>query len=84
MKSPHAPRASLPRHLDVGLSGPEPEAVSIDETCRLTGIGRSKLYELIADGTLPSLKIGKRRLVRLSTVRRLVATLERAGIGEAA
>jgi excisionase family DNA binding protein len=57
---------------------PEPEAVSIDETCRLTGIGRSKLYQLIADGTLPSLKIGKRRLVRLATVRRLLVDLERA------
>jgi excisionase family DNA binding protein len=65
-------------------SAPEPEAVSIDETCRLTGLGRSKVYQLIASGTLPSLKIGKRRLVRPSAIRRLIADLERAGLDEAA
>jgi excisionase family DNA binding protein len=36
----------------------EPEAISVDEACRLTGVGRSKIYELIADGTLPSVKVG--------------------------
>ncbi|GAM05081.1 helix-turn-helix transcriptional regulator [Novosphingobium sp. MBES04] len=28
----------------------EPISVRIPEACRLTGIGRSKLYELIAEG----------------------------------
>jgi excisionase family DNA binding protein len=59
----------------------EPEAISVDETCRVTGLGRSKIYELIADGTLPSVKVGKRRLVRLATARQLIAGLEHAGIG---
>jgi excisionase family DNA binding protein len=62
----------------------EPEAISVDETCRITGLGRSKIYELISDGTLPSVKVGKRRLVRLSTARRLIAGLEQAGIGRVA
>lgn len=30
----------------------EPLAVLIPEACRMIGIGRSKLYELIADGTI--------------------------------
>ena len=53
--------------------------------CRRAGVDcPSNTYEgqdgaeLIADGTLPSLKIGKRRLVRLATVRRLLVELERA------
>ncbi|HEX6015116.1 MAG TPA: helix-turn-helix domain-containing protein [Geminicoccaceae bacterium] len=79
MNSEHIASAPLPLHLDAGPSSPEPEAVSINETCRLTGIGRSKLYQLIGDGTLPTLKVGKRRLVRLSTVRRLLASLEHVG-----
>jgi len=35
----------------------------IDETTRMTGLGRSKLYELIAAGLLESVKCGKRRLI---------------------
>lgn len=34
-----------------------------EEVARLLGIGRSKTYELIASGELPSLRIG--RLVRV-------------------
>ena len=35
----------------------------VEEVARLLGIGRSKTYELIARGELPSLRIG--RLVRV-------------------
>ena len=31
------------------------------EACRTTGIGRSKLYELIQAGDLPTLKVGRSR-----------------------
>jgi len=36
----------------------EPLAVRIPEACRIIGIGRPKLYELIADGTIEVAKIG--------------------------
>jgi excisionase family DNA binding protein len=62
----------------------EPEAVSIPETCRITGLGRSTIYQMISDGTLPSIKIGKRRLVRTSTARRLIADREMVGIDSGA
>ena len=62
---------------------PEPEAVVVDDACRILGIGRTKLYELMAKGTLPSVKLGGRRLVRLETVRKLIAQLEQPGIGTA-
>ena len=59
---------------------PEPVAVAVPVACRLLGIGRTKLYELLGDGTLASVKLGRRCLVRLDTVRKLLAALERPGI----
>jgi excisionase family DNA binding protein len=46
----------------------------------LSGIGRTKLYDLIRDGVLPTVRIGRRRLVRPDTMRRVLADLERTGI----
>jgi excisionase family DNA binding protein len=40
-----------------------PLAVRIREACRLTGIGRSKLYELIADGQIEIVKVGTITLI---------------------
>jgi excisionase family DNA binding protein len=44
----------------------------IGEFCRLTGIGRSLVYELIGDGRLDSILIGRRRLIVIESYRRLV------------
>jgi excisionase family DNA binding protein len=60
-----------------------PEALSIEEACRVFGIGRTKLYELIRGHVLPTIKVGKRRLVRPDTLRRVVASLEHTGVGRA-
>ena len=38
----------------------------------MTGIGRSKTYELLAAGDLDSIKIGKRRLIILDSYRKLI------------
>ena len=54
-----------------------PEAIDVDGACRLLGIGRSTLYRMIRAGELPSVKLGDRRLLRLETVRALLAGLER-------
>jgi excisionase family DNA binding protein len=54
----------------------EPISVRIREACRLTGIGRSKLYELIEAGELATIKIGRMTLVPMSSLRRLI---ERTG-----
>jgi excisionase family DNA binding protein len=40
-----------------------PLAVRVPEACRLTGIGRSKLYELIAAGEIRVIKVGSITLV---------------------
>ena len=37
----------------------------------------------MGDGTLPSVRVGKRRLLRIETGRRLIAGLEQRGLGTA-
>jgi excisionase family DNA binding protein len=48
---------------------------TIPEFCRVSGNGRTKTYELIAEGKLKSIKIGKRRLIVVDSYRRLVDEL---------
>lgn len=45
-----------------------PLTVRIREACRLTGIGRSKLYELIAAGEIEAIKVGAITLVPVSSL----------------
>lgn len=40
-----------------------PITVRIREACRLTGIGRSKLYMLIAEGHIEVVKVGSMTLI---------------------
>jgi excisionase family DNA binding protein len=47
--------------------------VRIREACRITGIGRSKLYELIAAGDIPILKVGAITLVPIEGLKAFVA-----------
>lgn len=44
----------------------------------LGGLGRSKIYELIASGDLRTVTIGRRRFVPVTAVREFVARLEGA------
>ena len=46
---------------------------TINEACEMTGLGRTKLYDLIGDGHLGTTTIGRRRLV---VVRSLLSLLE--------
>lgn len=45
-----------------------PLTVRIREACRLTSIGRSKLYELIAAGEIEVIKVGAITLVPVSSL----------------
>ena len=47
----------------------QPLAVSPNDAARLIGIGRTKLYTALADGTLRSAKIGKRRLITVEAIK---------------
>ena len=46
---------------------------TIAEACEVTGLGRTKLYELIGNGHLATTAVGRRRLV---LVRSLLSLLE--------
>jgi len=52
----------------------EPMTVRIPTAIRLTGIGRSKLYQLIASGEIETVKIGASTLVSVASLRRLTKT----------
>ena len=58
-------RVLLPVHPDTGKA--------------LGGIGRSKVYELIASGELRTVKIGRRRLVPAAAIEEFIARLEQRG-----
>ena len=51
---------------------PMPIAVRIHEACRLSGIGRSKLYELIAAGEIEIIKVGTITLVPIASLTRFL------------
>lgn len=50
----------------------EPLTVRIPVAVQLTGIGRSKLYELIAAGKVETVKVGTSTLVTVASLRRLI------------
>lgn len=51
--------------------------ISIPDAAKALGLGRSKFYELISEGRVETVRIGRRRLVRVESVRALA-------LGEAA
>jgi excisionase family DNA binding protein len=53
----------------------QPKALSIEHACRVSGLGKTKLYELIAAGTLKSRKVGRRRLILLTDLNEFLQSL---------
>lgn len=51
---------------------PEPLTVRIPAAIRMTGIGRSKLYELIRSGDIEIVKIGAATLIPVDSLRQLI------------
>jgi excisionase family DNA binding protein len=47
-------------------------ACTVAEACEATGLGRTKLYELIGQGQLDTTTIGRRRLVMMHSLLTLV------------
>jgi hypothetical protein len=52
----------------------EPITTSISGFCKISGVGRSKAYELIADGAIRTVRVGKRQFVVLDSYRQLIAS----------
>ncbi|APG08159.1 hypothetical protein BKD09_07450 [Bradyrhizobium japonicum] len=51
------------------------EGLSIAEACVVAGIGRTMLYEVIAEGRLKCRKLGKRRLILKAELDEFLASL---------
>jgi excisionase family DNA binding protein len=51
----------------------EPLALSIKDAAKALGVGRSSIYVMISNGRLESFKLGRRTLIRVDSIRRLVA-----------
>ena len=53
-------------------SSMEPITVTVDGAKKALGIGTTKIYELIGEGKLATIKIGRRTLVKTDSIRQLV------------
>jgi hypothetical protein len=53
--------------------GFEPITASIPAFCRISGVGRSKAYELINSGAVKTVRIGKRQFIVLSSFHELIS-----------
>lgn len=44
-------------------------AVSVEEAAAMSGLGRTTIYLALGEGSLRSLKVGKRRLIRVEALK---------------
>lgn len=50
----------------------EPITVTVADAKKALGLGSTKIYELIGEGRLQTVKIGRRTLVKTASIRALV------------
>jgi excisionase family DNA binding protein len=55
-----------------------PLAVRVKQACELIGIGRSKLYELVAEGEIETIKVGSATLIPMTSLARFVESRRNA------
>ena len=63
-------RTRLP--VSLATLGVEPLTVRVDQAAAMVGCGLSKMKMLIASGVVESVRVGSMRLVRVSSLKRLV------------
>ena len=49
-----------------------PITISIAEACRLAGIGKTSLYELLNAGKIEAVRVGRRRLIKFASLEALL------------
>lgn len=62
---------------DVRNESDEPEAESIPRAALRAGIGKTSLWLAISRGELATVRVGRRRLIRVETLRAWLRDLER-------
>jgi excisionase family DNA binding protein len=65
---PNPSKAAVPS----GIPFSQRLTCTIAEACEVTGLGRTKLYELIGDGRISTTAIGRRRLVLVQSLLSLI------------
>ncbi len=61
-----------------------PITVRIPDACRMIGIGRSKMYELIQEGRIETLKLGTSTLVVVESLTALIAGIRQEQLNDRA
>lgn len=51
----------------------EPLALSVNDAAKALSLGRTSIYALIAEGRLEAFKLGRRTLIKMESIRRIVA-----------
>ena len=51
----------------------EPITVTVDGARKAIGIGTTKIYSLISEGKLETVKVGRRTLIKTDSIRALLA-----------
>jgi excisionase family DNA binding protein len=51
---------------------PDPICVRVNDAARMIGVGRTKLYELIAAGEIETVKLGKATRITIASLHDLV------------
>ena len=54
------------------MNTPKPRLVGVADAAILLGIGKTKVYELIAEGLLQTVTIGSRRLITMASIDALI------------
>jgi excisionase family DNA binding protein len=57
-----------------GMDINQPLTLTVEQTAKLLGIGRSTAYELVHSGDIPSLRLGRRIVVPIESLRRMLGT----------
>ena len=63
---------SMPCHQGRRLPFAQRLTCTVAEACEVTGLGRTKIYELIGDGRVTTTTVGRRRLVIVQSLLALV------------
>ena len=58
---------------------PDPICVRVNDAARMIGVGRTKLYELIAAGEVETVKLGKSTRITTASLHDLVRRQREAG-----
>lgn len=58
---------------------PDPICVRVNDAARMIGVGRTKLYELIAAGEVETVKLGKATRITTASLHALVRRQREAG-----